>query len=131
MPFARLTMTTSSPSNVANKLAADLTDVIARDLGKSRDLTSLLVETPGNLVWTVGAKVQKTAAHFEVCVTAGTNSEQQKQTFVANAMTVLQKALPDLSLATYVVVKEVPATDWGYDGHTQADRARLKARNLA
>ena len=44
-------------------------------------------------------------------------------------MLVLQRSLPTLATATYIVVKELPAINWGYDGQSQADRARKKAMN--
>jgi len=127
MPFARLTLIPASTPESAHGLAVDLTELIARDLGKRRELTSVLIETPSECRWTIGANGCETAAHLEVCVTAGTNSDDEKQGFLANAMLLLRNARSDLEVATYVVVKELPATDWGYDGRTQADRARQKA----
>lgn len=131
MPFARLTLIPAPAADMARSLAADLTAIVARDLRKQRDLTSVLVETPGASQWTVGANEQEVAAHLEVCVTAGTNTEEEKRTFVGNAILLLRQALPTLPVATYVVVKELPAINWGYDGQTQADRARKKTLNPA
>lgn len=125
MPFARLTVIPAP--DLGPKLAADLTDLISHDLEKRHDLTSVLVETPGPGLWTIGAVPTAAAAHLEVWVTAGTNSESEKQQFVANAMALLRQALPGLARATYVVVTELPATNWGYDGRTQADRAQHPA----
>ncbi|MFT4080260.1 tautomerase family protein [Rhodomicrobium sp.] len=130
MPFARLTITPTPLQENAQALAAELTDLIAHDLGKHRDLTSVLVETTGSQVWTIGASERASAAHLEVYVTAGTNSEDEKRTFIANAMALLRRAYPNLGAATYVVVKQLPATDWGYDGRTQADRAKERPMRL-
>lgn len=129
MPFAKLTLTPLPLQDTAHRLAADLTDLVARDLAKRHELTSVLIETPGALYWSIGAEHQTTAAHLEVCVTTGTNSQQEKRTFVANAMALLKSALPALNAATYVVVREIPATDWGYDGLSQADRAGQKTQS--
>lgn len=115
----------------ATHLARELTALIARDLGKRHDLTSVLIETPGAFHWAIGDGGRPSAAHLEVCVTAGTNSEQEKRAFSTNAMAILQRALPDLDPATYIVVKELPATDWGYGGRTQADRAANVGKSAA
>jgi 4-oxalocrotonate tautomerase len=123
MPFARLTLMPAPAPEQAERLAAGLTELIAHDLGKQRDLTSVLIETPSFVRWLIGADGRATAAHLEVCVTAGTNSEQEKRAFVANSMKMLREGLRGLDPATYVVVKELSATDWGFDGSTQADRA--------
>ncbi len=127
MPFARLTLHPAPPPAQAERLGAELTELIGRDLGKQRSLTSVLVETPGWGRWTIAGEARSAAAHLEVCVTAGTNSEAQKRTFIDNSMNLLRNLAPDLHSATYVVVRELPATDWGFDGRTQADRARERS----
>ncbi len=123
MPFARLTLTPSPGPEAAQGLAAELTNLIAARLGKRRDLTSVFVEAPGASRWTIGGVAHDAGAHLEVLVTAGTNTRDEKRAFIRDAMDALQHAIPDLASATYVVVKEVPGTDWGYDGRTQSDRA--------
>ena len=35
----------------------------------------------------------------------------------------LRAAVPGLSATTYIIIREMPASAWGYDGRTQADRA--------
>jgi 4-oxalocrotonate tautomerase len=130
MPFARLTCHLASPDHSLDResLAVALTDLIATDLGKRRDLTSVLIETPANGFWTVGGGRQAVAAHLEVFVTSGTNTIEDKREFVARAMALLRENIPELHPATYVVVHELPATDWGYDGKSQFDRAACLAR---
>lgn len=123
MPFARLTLSQAPDAEAAKLLAADLSRLIAADLGKRHELTSVLIETPGNACWTIGSQPQATAAHLEVCVTAGTNSAAEKQSFIRNAMHLLRRDMPALAAATYIVIRELPGSDWGYDGKTQADRA--------
>ncbi|MGL3606353.1 tautomerase family protein [Rhizobium sp. G187] len=122
MPFARLTYRPQRPDR-EDHLAQALTDLIARDLAKRHDLTSVLIEATPASRWTIGGEPQATAAHLEVFVTAGTNSPKEKRAFLQNAMTLLRAEWPELHAATYVVVHELPSTDWGYDGLSQADRA--------
>ena len=124
MPFARLTLIPMPAPEMASHLADDLTAVIADDLGMRLELTSVLIETPAAVRWTIGARERDVAAHLDVWVTAGTNTEEEKRTFVRNAMALLRRELPSLAAATYVVVTELPAINWGYDGQTQADRAK-------
>ncbi len=123
MPFAKLTLIPAQRSEVVQLLTDDLTAMIASDLGKRHELTAVLVETPDPARWTIGAAAYEVAAHLEVCVTTGTNTDAEKRTFIRNAMHLLRRAMPTLATATYVVVNELPATNWGYDGETQATRA--------
>ncbi|MFZ5557786.1 MAG: tautomerase family protein [Pseudomonadota bacterium] len=106
-------------------LAAGVTGLMESVLGKRRALTSVLVEQAGASGWSVGGRIagaESARAHVEASITAGTNTEAEKARFVAEAAALLGRVLPGLPQATYVVVREVPATDWGYDGRTQLSR---------
>lgn len=122
MPFARLTYHPPHPER-EHDLARALTDLVATDLAKRHDLTSVQIEAASAQTWTIGGQRQPKTAHLEVFVTAGTNAVEQKRQFLKRAMALLRAEWPELPAATYVVVHELPATDWGYDGRSQADRA--------
>lgn len=76
--------------------------------------------------WYVGgAPVSSTgrATFFvEANITAGTNTAAEKAAFIAAAFAVAEGILGRLDAASYVIVREVPADAWGYQGFTQAAR---------
>lgn len=121
MPFLRLTVAPALPPFAASALADGLTALMAERLGKKAALTSVLVE-PASGLWTIGGAAQPPAAHLEATITAGTNTDAEKADFIAAAMALLRAQSPDLHAATYVTLREVAASDWGYDGRTQAAR---------
>ena len=121
MPFLRLTLRPQPSKEVAAALASELTALMKDVLNKKAELTSVLVDGVGG-TWTIGSQVQETACHLEVNITAGTNDTAQKERFVCEAMRVLKERLGPIHPASYVVISEIPATDWGYDGLTQASR---------
>lgn len=121
MPFVRITVTPAPSADAASRLAEGATGLMAEILGKKEALTSVLVETPQGL-WTIGASPVPAAAHLEALVTAGTNTLAEKSAFLAAAMGLLRRELGSLPEATYVVVRDVPGDDWGYDGRSQAAR---------
>ncbi len=123
MPFSRLTLIPAPTGEEAQQLATGLTDLIAGILRKKHPLTAVLVESPPAHRWTVGDAGQSSAAELEVSITQGTNTEEEKRQFIAEAMALLRRHRPELNAATYIVLRELPASDWGYDGRTQADRA--------
>lgn len=129
MPFARLTLIPAPLPGTIRQLAVGLTEVIARDLKKRHDLTAVAIQSVEGC-WTIGAHSPEVAAHVEVSVTAGTNSKEEKRAFIQNTMLLLRQALPELGTATYVVVRELPASDWGYDGQTQLDRIKIAPPEL-
>lgn len=122
MPFVRVTVTPAPSPATQQRLAAGATRLMAEVLGKKAELTSVLVETASGH-WTIGGDSAPQAAHLEALITAGTNSPEQKSAFLAQAMALLTAELGVLPTATYVVVRDVPAADWGYGGVSQAARA--------
>ncbi|WP_197430613.1 tautomerase family protein, partial [Methylobacterium sp. CCH5-D2] len=85
---------------------------------------AVLVEPVAVAGWTVGGAAVGCGAHLDAKITRGTNSAEEKARFIAAAHALLAEVLgPDLPLATYVVVDEVPGEAWGYAGLTQAHRA--------
>ena len=84
----------------------------------------MLIEQIDPARWTVGAGPVRAAGHLDVKVTAGTNTPEEKRRFVSEAVRLLRSVIgPILNPVCYVVVHEVAADAWGYDGRTQADRA--------
>jgi 4-oxalocrotonate tautomerase len=124
MPFIRVTVSgpTLAPKQV-RLLQEEIAQLMAAVLGKRADLTSVLVEQPATADWAIGGTAVKVAVHVEATITAGTNSPEQKARFIEKTMRLLASVLgSELNPATYIVVNEVPANSWGYDGRTQESR---------
>ncbi len=107
-------------------LASALTAITAATLGKRAEVTAVMIEELPVARWFIGARpVQRPTALLEISITAGTNTTVQKAAFIEAAFAELQSRLaPGASLeeASYVIVREVAATDWGYGGKTQQAR---------
>ena len=114
-------------------LATALTRITADTLGKRAEVTAVLIDEVAATHWHIGAeRPRRPTALLEISITAGTNTAPQKAAFVGAAYAELQRQLaPGATLeeASYVIVREVAATDWGYGGQTQQARhaARLAA----
>jgi 4-oxalocrotonate tautomerase len=127
MPFIRITALAPLSPQQISRLCTDMTELMASVLGKKASLTSVLVEQPPVAGWSIGGAPVKVAVHLDATITAGTNSPEEKARFIEQAMQLLRGVFGgELSLATYVVISEVPAQSWGYDGRTQESR-RLAA----
>lgn len=124
-----LSLRISPPQDAARhrSLAAALTALTAETLGKRAAVTAVLIDELPASRWHIGAQpLAQPSAWLEICITAGTNSEAQKARFVAAAHAELQRQLAPgaaLAPASYVIVREIPATDWGYAGLTQRARS--------
>jgi 4-oxalocrotonate tautomerase len=133
MPTLQLKLSPSLAPAVEAALASDLTRLTAERLGKRPEVTALMIETLPATRWFIGAQAGPgPTAWLEISITAGTNTPSQKADFIAAAHGALQHHLggeQPLAPASYVIVRELPAGDWGYGGQTQA--ARQQARQLA
>ena len=114
-------------------LARRLTALTAQILGKRPEVTAVLIDDLPAARWHIGGEpVQRPTARLEICITAGTNTADEKAAFIAAAWRELQAQLgarQPIEPASYVVVRELPAGDWGYGGQTQL--ARRWAREAA
>lgn len=110
-------------------LADALTRLTACHLGKREAVTAVLIDELPAMRWFVaGRGASRATALLEISVTVGTNTPEQKAAFIEAAFAELELQLGaggPLEPASYVIVRELPATDWGYGGLTQ------KARQLA
>jgi 4-oxalocrotonate tautomerase len=131
MPTLQLKISPPQDPRRYPALAAELTAITAELLGKRRDVTALMIEELPAARWFVGAvQVQRPTAWLEISVTAGTNTPAQKAAFIEAAYAVLQGQLGagrPLENASYVIVRELPASDWGYGARTQQARQRSHA----
>lgn len=130
MPFVNIKVAgpTLAPEQI-RRLQQGAMRLMAETMRKKPKLTAVLVEQVTAAGWTVGGEPARAAAHLDVKVTTGTNTEAEKARFVADAMQLLRDALGgDLNPITYVVVHEVPGDAWGWDGQTQAGRAAAAAQ---
>jgi 4-oxalocrotonate tautomerase len=125
MPVLHLKVAPSVFEN-HQRLAETLTRLADELLGKRRDVTAVLVEDWPAARWFVGgAPIQRPTALLEIDITQDTNTLEEKAAFIEAARVYLQRELGHgdrLEQASYVIVRELPATDWGYAGRTQRAR---------
>jgi 4-oxalocrotonate tautomerase len=109
-------------------LHQETTALMAKIMGKKAEVTAVLVEEAPAFRWSVGGQALAgsggVTAHVDIKITQGTNTTQEKAAMIAATRDMLRRVLPGLSEVAYVVIDEIPATDWGYDGLTQAERKR-------
>jgi 4-oxalocrotonate tautomerase len=132
MPVLRLSTPVTIDNASAASLAAALTQLTAERLGKRAEVTVVHIETKPPNAWFInGISVAQPTALLEIDITEGTNLAQEKADFIAAANALLRKhfgANTNYAEASYVVVREIAATDWGYGGLTQAKRRELHVR---
>lgn len=127
MPFARLTIADPDlPEQTQRQLAERMTRLLADDLDKESEVAVVHINlVPAQRWFVAGRPVPgQTGAHCEVSITAGTNTEQEKATFLHDAYALLQETLAPLPPAAYVALYELDARSYGYNGISQYARAQ-------
>ena len=111
-------------------LARALTAITAEILGKRPAVTAVIIDNLPAAQWYIGGEdVQRPTVMLEISITQGTNTPAEKAAFVRAAWEELQRQLAyggPLEEASYVIVRELPAGDWGYGGRTQLERKLVK-----
>ena len=127
MPLLQLTLTELGKSaEQRSALLTGLTERMSALLGKRADLTVVSIAEVPAADWSCAGRVLPQApwcASLVVHVTAGTNTPAELSSFIASAYALLRDVLNGPAAApVYVIVNEIPAHSWGYDGRTQLDR---------
>lgn len=125
MPHLDVRVCSSGSEALSREIAASLTDLTATVLRKKRELTAVAVEYVAASEWFIGGAVASSRPTFylNIKVTEGTNTSEEKSSYVARVFAAMQALLGELHPASYIVIQEVPSDSWGYGGLTQAFRA--------
>lgn len=126
MPVVRFSVSSQSLQHIdVDALFERITSLMVNVLGKKGAVTLVHLAPSDVRLWSVagvGCSVAASPAYLEAFVTEGTNTPQEKAEFVRQAYALLRDAMPSLASPCYVLVSEMPADAWGYDGQTQASR---------
>lgn len=126
MPFITIKIT-GKPLTQTEKVSLlnGLTDLSQQHLGKRREVTAAVLEEVPPTHWCIAGEPlpeATTSAYAEILITAGTNSDEEKAAMIRATTDRLAEILPGLATASYAVIRELPASDWGYGGLTQQAR---------
>lgn len=114
--------TTAVPAtaNPGERIAALLTELTTTVLGKRRELTAVVVDVVPASSWFIGGQpVRAPTALLDIKVTEGTNTKHEKAAYVRQVFDGLSQLLGPLAPASYIVIHELRADAWGYQGETQ------------
>ncbi len=126
MPTLTLRVEPLSDPPLYDTLAEQLTALTAHILHKPPEVTVVMIEDLPTTRICVGGEVSlRSIACLDIDITSGSNTVPEKQAFVQAAYALLRQWLGDLHEASYVIVRELPAENWGYGGLTQAQRKLL------
>ena len=127
MPLISVTYSTQreTPSLKAG-IAAAITELTAKILRKDPKVTAVIVKSVEPKDWFAGGKSlaeQKLASYWiDVHVSEGTNTKDEKASYLAAVFARMGELLGPLHNESYVHANEVRADAYGYGGQTQERR---------
>ena len=126
MPYLNVKVSIPESSESADKIVAVLMKYTSEVLGKKPDVTSIEIDfiTPDK--WFVGGvrvNDQKAVTFYlDIKVTDGTNTKAEKAKYVKNVFSDFESILGPITPASYIVIHDVRADSWGFQGRTQEYR---------
>jgi 4-oxalocrotonate tautomerase len=127
MPLISVTYSTQreTPSLRADVVAA-ITELTAKILHKDPKVTAVIVKSVDAADWFAGGKSlaeQKVASYWiDIHVSEGTNTKDEKATYLAAVFARMGELLGPLHEETYLHVDEVKGDAYGFGGLTQERR---------
>ena len=128
MPYIAIKLATPQALSATQtqQLVQGVTDIMVNTLRKKRHLVAVSVEDLPMDQWFISEKsLSVQTAFIQAYITESTNTELEKSQAIFELYTLLASLLGAVEEATYIVLTNVPAKDWGYAGKTQASRYQV------
>ena len=130
MPYINIRLGAKLNNTQRDQLNQQTTLFMNTIMGKRREVTVVHIQEDDPKQWATNSislnKEDPTGVFVDIKVTEGTNTPEEKSEMISQTVKMLQDTVGTLQEACYVVIDDIPANSWGYDGKTQAARAALK-----
>lgn len=126
MPILNVKVSRPASSQLVRDISETLLELTSRILRKQRDVTSIAIDFVPPEHWVVAGRTLaehgKASFYFDVKVTDGTNTKDEKAQYVHEAFDAFARLLGPLHPESYAYVQEVKGDAYGYGGRTQEFR---------
>ena len=128
MPYINIRIGKKISTEQKNQLFQQTTDLMQTVMGKNPAVTVVHIDESIPEQWGINSgaltEEQPTGAYVNIKITDGTNSAEEKSEMIEKTVSMLKEVVGTIQEACYVVINDIPADSWGYDGKTQAARLR-------
>ncbi len=130
MPYINIRLGRNLDQEQRNLLYEKTTSLMNTVMRKRPEVAVVHIQESESQQWSVNstsiAAKDPVAAYVDIKVTDGTNSPSEKAEMISQTVKMLQDVVGIIQEACYVVIDDMPADSWGYNGKTQAERASSK-----
>jgi 4-oxalocrotonate tautomerase len=133
MPYLNFKLCASPSQHISTQIASALTDLTVEVLGKKREYTAVTVDYIAPEQWYIGGAPAAGSPHqtfyLDIKITEGTNTKDEKAMYVSRIFAAIEAIVGAVAPISYIVIHEVRADAWGYQGQTQELRY-IKGKSL-
>ena len=126
MPYLNVRIAAEESEEVATNVVSVLMKHTSEILGKKPQVTSIDINFVSPKLWFVGGKAISTSDevtfYLDIKVTDGTNTKAEKANYVKSVFADFESVLGSITPASYIVIHDVRADSWGFEGKTQEYR---------
>jgi 4-oxalocrotonate tautomerase len=126
MPILNVKISAIASAEMTHRISEILLEHTTRILRKKREVTAIAIDYVAPEHWIVGGKTladqNKSSVYFDIKVTDGTNTKDEKAQYVAEVFAAFDRLLGNLHEESYIYVQDVRAEAYGYGGLTQEYR---------
>jgi 4-oxalocrotonate tautomerase len=133
MPYLNVRISMKKSADVTEKIVAALMKHTAELLGKRTEVIAVAVDFVSPELWFVGgSRIQDQHAvtfYLDIKVTEGTNTKAEKANYINEVFSDFEAILGPITPASYIVIHDIRADAWGFQGKTQEFRI-IQAQSL-
>lgn len=126
MPIINVTVTGKADPALSQRIATTVSELTAKHLHKDPTITAVAVSYADPAHWFAGGRSlsdQGTNSFWlDIKVVDGTNTKQEMASYLEAVFAGFQQLLGNVHSESYILVHEVSAAAYGYEGKTQEFR---------
>jgi len=130
MPYINIRLGRNLDNEQRKLLYKKTTSLMNTVMGKRPEVAVVHIQESDSKQWSVNSAPitakDPIAAYVDIKITDGTNTPEEKAEMISQTIKMLQDIVGNTQEACYVVIDDIPANSWGYNGKTQAARAASK-----
>lgn len=130
MPYIQIRLGKNLSDEQRKSLYEKTTSLMSTVMKKKPQVTVVNIHESEAIQWSVNAnqlsKNDPTGAYVNIKITNQTNTSEEKAEMISKTVTMLEDVVGIIQEACYVVIDDIQANSWGYNGKTQAARSAKK-----
>lgn len=127
MPYINIRLGRNLEEEQRRLLYKKTTSLMNTVMGKLPEVAVVHIQESEPHQWSVNSTPitakDPIGAYVDIKITDGTNTPSEKAAMIYETVKMLQDVVGIIQEACYVVIDDIPADSWGYNGKTQAARA--------